>query len=186
MKYKKYVARIDWDNINKILIIGGTGMGKSTLADNLGCQLNMPVYHLDAIHFKENWQERDVEERDNIIDQKIDESKWILDGLYKNTLNKSMEESDLVIILWFSKFTQLKGIIKRHIKNYKKERKDIPGCIDKLDFKFIRFTLNFKKNNRNIICKLLQDSYKNKVIIFRNQIELNRWYRKKFKSHIKL
>lgn len=35
--------------INKVVIVGGSGTGKSTLAKNLGKQLNLPVYHLDGI-----------------------------------------------------------------------------------------------------------------------------------------
>lgn len=39
--------------INKVVIVGGPGTGKSTLAKNLGKQLNLPVYHLDGIKKKE-------------------------------------------------------------------------------------------------------------------------------------
>ena len=37
-------------NISKIAIIGGPGTGKSTLANNLGKELNLPICHLDGIH----------------------------------------------------------------------------------------------------------------------------------------
>ena len=99
------MENINFNKIKKILIIGGTGMGKSTLADNIGKQLDLPICHIDAIHFKENWIERDVKERDEIIRRKINEPKWILDGLYKSTLKESIEKADLVVILWFSKLS---------------------------------------------------------------------------------
>lgn len=35
-------------------------MGKSTLADKISEQLNLPVCHLDAIHFQNNWTERNA------------------------------------------------------------------------------------------------------------------------------
>ena len=168
------------NDITKILILGGTGMGKSTLAERLGKKLNLPVYHIDAIHFKENWIERGEKERDEIIRQTINEPKWILDGLYKSTLKESIEKSDLVIILWFSKFTQLKGIITRHIKNYGKERKDIPGCVDKLDLKFIKFTLDFKKKNQYTIENILKENDRDKILFFKNRKQLNKWFKKSF------
>ena len=59
------------ENIYKIIIIGGPGTGKSTLANNLGRKLELPVYHLDAIHHLSNWEIRDKKERDEIILQKI-------------------------------------------------------------------------------------------------------------------
>ena len=42
-------------NVNKISIIGGPGTVKSTLANNLGKELNLPVYHLDGIHYLDNF-----------------------------------------------------------------------------------------------------------------------------------
>ena len=69
------MENINFKEIKKILIIGGPGMGKSTLADKISEQLNLPVCHLDAIHFQNNWTERNTRERDEIILQKINEEK---------------------------------------------------------------------------------------------------------------
>ena len=56
------------ENNSKIAIIGGPGTAKSTLANNLGKELNLPIYHLDGIHHLANWVPRDKEERDNAVD----------------------------------------------------------------------------------------------------------------------
>ena len=53
--------------MKRICIIGGSGTGKTTLADNLGEQLKLPVYHIDGIHYLNNWEVRDKKERDKII-----------------------------------------------------------------------------------------------------------------------
>lgn len=71
-----------FENINKITIVGGPGTGKSTLAKNLGKVLNLPVYHIDAIEHLENWEKRNSKERDDIILNKIEEPKWVMDGTY--------------------------------------------------------------------------------------------------------
>ena len=40
------------DVLKKVSIIGGPGTGKSTLANNIGKVLDVPIYHLDGIcHF---------------------------------------------------------------------------------------------------------------------------------------
>ena len=36
--------------MNRVCIIGGSGTGKTTLANNLGKDLNLPIYHIDGIH----------------------------------------------------------------------------------------------------------------------------------------
>ena len=63
--------------VSKISIIGGSGTGKTTLANNLGKELHLPVYHIDGIHHLENWEIRDKDERDKIILEKVAENKWI-------------------------------------------------------------------------------------------------------------
>ena len=55
------------DNIKKITIFGGPGTGKSTLANNLGHTLNLPIYHLDSICHLDNWVRRDKSERNKMI-----------------------------------------------------------------------------------------------------------------------
>ena len=54
--------------MNKISIIGCSGTGKTTLANNLGKELKLPVYHLDGINYFSNWEKRDEEERDKKMD----------------------------------------------------------------------------------------------------------------------
>ena len=72
-------------NVNKVSIIGGCGTGKTTLANNLGKELDVPVYHIDGIHHTENWGIRDKVERDKIILEKLNQRRWIKDGTYHST-----------------------------------------------------------------------------------------------------
>ena len=41
--------------MERILIIGCSGSGKSRLARQLGQKLGLPVVHLDQLWWKENW-----------------------------------------------------------------------------------------------------------------------------------
>ena len=58
-------------NAKKISIVGGSGTGKTTLANNLGKELKIPVYHIDGINYYANWEQRDKSERDEIILRKM-------------------------------------------------------------------------------------------------------------------
>ena len=74
-------------DINKISIIGGPGTGKSTLANNIGRELNLPIYHIDAIHHLENWKVRDSEERVKYtiyFSLTKENNEWILDDYLKS------------------------------------------------------------------------------------------------------
>lgn len=170
--------------VNKISIIGGSGTGKTTLANNLGNELNIPVYHIDGIHHLENWKVRDKSERDKIILEKVNERKWVMDGTYTSTLNQRLESSDLVIYLDYSRFAQVKGALGRYIKNPGKEKAEIPGCKEQISLGFLLLVWNWRKNKRNKIIEAINKIDKEKVLIFKNRRRLNKWYKSEFGKKI--
>lgn len=169
---------------NKISIIGGTGTGKTTLSNNLGRVLNLPVCHIDGIHHLENWGIRNNDERDKIILEKVNEDKWIIDGTYRSTLQQRLDNADLVIYLDYSSIAQVKGIMGRYIKGHGKEKPEIPGCKEKMSFEFLMFAMNWRKNKRNEIMEKVNKIDANKVLIFKNRRELNKWYIQEFNQKI--
>lgn len=160
---------------HRISIVGAPGSGKTTLANNLSKIYNIPAIHIDGIHYLHNWEIRDKSERDSIILSYIEKDAWIIDGTYRSTLQKRFEKSDLIIWLDYSTFTQLKGILKRFIKNANKEKAEIPGCREKLDFKFLKYVLFYNKTKRHYISDNLENISKDKILIFRKQKDLNNW-----------
>lgn len=172
--------------VNKISIIGGSGTGKTTLANNLGKELKLPVYHIDGIHHLENWEIRDKDERDKIILEKANESKWIIDGTYHTTLKQRLEKSDLIIYLDYSSIAQLKGVLGRYIKNHGKEKLEIPGCKEKMSFNFLVWVLHWRRNKRSEIIDIINNADKKKIIIFKNRKKLNKWYYNEFAKKINL
>lgn len=172
--------------IDKISIIGGPGTGKSTLANNIGKELNLPIYHLDAIHHLENWKVRDKLERDRIILEKINEDKWIIDGTYKNTLEARIRKSDMVIFLNYSTIARVKGVLSRYFKNKGKEKPEIPGCKEQMSWKFLKLVITWKKGRISIIKELLEKNKDKNIIIFKNRKKLNKWYNEEFGKKIQI
>lgn len=160
---------------NRISIIGGSGTGKSTLCEILAKKLKLPAIHLDAINFNENWVEIDKKERDKIISAKAKEEKWIIDGNYNKTLKERFDNADLIIWLDYSTYMQLKGVLKRFLKTRNRERPEIPGCKERLDFNFIKYVITYNKKKRPEIIEILKEVPKDKVLIFKKQKDLNRW-----------
>ncbi len=160
---------------NRISIVGGAGTGKTTLSNLLSKKYNLPVTHIDGIHHLKNWQVRDKAERDKIILDIVEKEKWIIDGTYKDTIKQRLEKSDLIIWLDYSTFAQIKGILKRFLKNPGKEKTEIPGCNERLDLEFLKYVVNYRKKKRHFVVEAIEDVDQSKVLIFTKQKDLNKW-----------
>ena len=109
-----------------------------------------------------------------------------MDGTYKSTLEKRVKASDLIIFLNYSTVARLKGILSRYFKNRGKEKVDIPGCKERMTWKFLKFTIIWNKTRGNTIKDVLDKIQDKKIIIFENRRTLNKWYENKFNKRIEI
>ena len=174
------------ENVKKIAVVGGSGTGKTTLTNNLGRKLNVPIYHIDGIHHLENWKTRDTKERDRIILKRANEEKWVIDGTYKSTLQERINKADLVIFLDYSTISRLNGILTRYFKDKGKERPEIPGCKEKMDWNFIKMFLTWRWTKGKEVKKIIIENKDKKILVFKNRRSLNKWYFDEFKEKMEL
>lgn len=162
--------------MERIVIIGCAGAGKSTLARQLGEKLGLPVVHLDKLFWKPGWVESTKEEIDKKILEEMEKPKWILDGNYNRTMPMRVAKCDTVIYLDFSRFACLMGIGKRFITNYGKVRPDMgEGCPERIDWEFLQWVWNYNKNKRLQNYRLLNASPHAEIIILKNRNQVRRF-----------
>ena len=89
--------------MERIVIIGCGGAGKSTLARQLGEKLDLPVVHLDGIFWLPGWVEMDRDEFDRRVREEMAKEIWIIDGNYNRTMPERIARCDTVIYLDFSR-----------------------------------------------------------------------------------
>ncbi len=136
--------------IKKILILGGPGSGKTTLASKLSKLFGLPIINLDGINYKQDWVQRDKAERDSIIREKMNDDEWIMEGVYKSTLKERAEIADLIIFLEYPTYYLMFRVIKRYFCNFRKDKTEIEGCKERLTWKFIKQTLRFNSKKKGI------------------------------------
>ena len=156
--------------MERILIIGCGGAGKSTLARQLGELTGLPVVHLDKLFWHPGWVESTKEEIDAKIAAALDEPQWIMDGNYNRTLPMRIRKCDTVIYLDFSRFACLMGVAKRVLTTYGTVRPDMgEGCPERFDLDFLRWVWNFNKNKREQYYRLLNEAEGVETIVLKNR-----------------
>ena len=156
--------------MQKILIIGSPGSGKSTFGSCLSQKLNIPLVHLDSLWWKEGWVEREREEFDALLLSELQRECWIIDGNYARTLEWRLKYADTVIFFDYNRFLCLWRVVKRVITNYGKVRADMPkGCPERFDWEFLKYVYEFNDKQRADIYKKLSTNSNVRVIIINNR-----------------
>ncbi len=162
--------------MKKIMLIGSGGSGKSTLARALGQITGLPVYHLDALHWKPGWIPTPNDEWDDLQEKLIKNEKWIIDGNYGRTLDIRMSEADTIIFFDLSRWVTTYRIIKRKIQYHGRTRPDLEeGCPERLSWEFIKWVWTFKEKKRpGIYDKLTKHSKDKRIIILKRRSDVER------------
>ena len=152
--------------MEKVVIIGSAGAGKSTLARKLGSKLNIKVVHLDRVFWQRGWKEKPRGTRIDILQDLVREKRWIIEGSYLSSSRARLNAADTIIFLDIPPLLCLWRIIKRHLEYHKHSRRDIPeGCTDKITALRILKILAFPFRGRRTLKQKLRN-YKSKQIIW--------------------
>ena len=155
----------------KISILGYSGSGKTTLAKKLGEALNLPIFHLDRIHFRGEWQPKDYQSILEEIQDILALDHWILEGNYSDYLfTQRLEDSDLILYLRFNRFLCFHRALKRYLMYRGETRDELPsGCKEKFDQEFMWWILHKQRSRRKRqAMKKKLEPYQDKLIYLRN------------------
>ena len=162
--------------MERMMIIGCGGAGKSTLARQLGEKTGLPVVHLDRLFWHPGWVESTKEEIDKKIMEAMAEPRWIMDGNYNRTLPKRLEYCDTVIFLDFSTAACLLGVVKRVLTSYGQVRPDMAeGCPERFDLEFLKWVYHYNGKHRRRYYELLSNLNGKQVYILKNRRQVKRF-----------
>lgn len=133
----------------RVMIIGQPGAGKSTLARKLGDLLELPVIHIDKIHWQSGWVARSTAEKGRLCREVHAQPQWIFEGGHSKTWPERLSRADTLIWLNFPLRIRAWRVFLRTIKYHGESRPDLPGnCPERFNREFTHWIWSTRNTGR--------------------------------------
>ena len=151
--------------MQRIVVIGCPGSGKSTLSRELHNKTGIPLFHLDMMYW--NADKTTVEKRIFLerLYSVLEKDEWIIDGNYTSTMELRIAACDTVIFLDYPLDICLAGIRERRGK----PRSDMPWIETEEDAEFIEFIKSYNEQQKPKVLELLEKYGDKNIIILESR-----------------
>lgn len=154
--------------MQRALVIGSPGAGKSTFARKLRDGTGIPLYYLDRIWHKPDRTNISRKEFDFRLSVILDKQQWIIDGNYLRTLEVRTRACDTIYFLDYPVAVCLEGARSR----IGKSREDMPWTETEFDAELKEWILHFPERQRPQLYSLTEKYQNQKTVhIFRSRQE---------------
>ncbi|MBQ9009965.1 MAG: adenylate kinase [Clostridia bacterium] len=158
--------------MNRVIVIGCPGAGKSTFARGLRDRTGLPLYYLDRIWHLPDRTTITADAFDEKLREILKTDRWIIDGNYSRTMEMRMRRCDTVFLLDYPLEVCLAGARDR----VGVQREEIPWVEEKLDEAFRQWIIDFPGTKLPQIYRLLEQYGVGKEIhIFRSRDEAKQY-----------
>ncbi len=157
--------------MEKVMIIGSPGAGKSTLARALRDRLDLPLYPLDLLYWNSDRTHVSREVFVQRLTQVLQQRRFIVDGNYSATAEMRLAVCDTVILLDYPPEICLGGIASRKGK----KREDLPWVEEEEDEAFLRFVAAFREEQLPNLLQLLSKAKGKRLLHFTSREETQQW-----------
>lgn len=161
--------------MERVLVIGSPGAGKSTFAHALAERTGLPLYHMDRLHWLANWQERDRTAALAEVKEVLAQHRWIIDGNYGSTLPLRIERADMVVWLDYPTALCLWRALKRWWQYRGRTRPDMTAdCPERLSLEFLFYIARFRAGWHHRNGQILRE-FSGTVVRLRSPDEAEGW-----------
>lgn len=133
------------------MIVGTSGVGKTTLSMHLAKDTGLPVTHLDMLAWTKGWVRRPLDVFERELDAVLAGHAWVVDGNYIKSLPERAGKADTLILIDLPLWQCLVRVFRRWWKNRGKQRHDLPeGCLEPLPWTFLKWVLSAPPSHQGI------------------------------------
>lgn len=155
----------------RILIVGCPGSGKSTFARRLAEKTGLPLYHLDALHWRADRTHLTREELIDVLTPILQTEQWIIDGNYNGTMPLRASYCTELILLDYPVDVCLQGVRSR----MGTVRSDMPWIETQEDPAFMDFIRAYPEQSLPRVYALMAEHPDKRFTIFRTRDDAERY-----------
>jgi adenylate kinase family enzyme len=164
--------------MQRVLVIGSGGAGKSAFAVRLGRATGLPVIHLDAVYWQPEWQEPSKDAWAAMVTQLLSGKDWIMDGNYGGTMEQRLAACDTVVFLDMPRLLCIWRVLKRFVQYRGRTRPDLtPGCPEQLTWEFLSWIWTYPAQRRpRVLARLARLAPGQQALIFHSAREVDAFF----------
>ena len=102
----------------RLVVIGVTSSGKSTLAEHLALRFDLNFVELDALHWEPDWQAAPLEVFRARVERALEAERWVVAGNYSIVRDLVWPRAQAVIWLDYPLLTVLRQLTRRTFKRW--------------------------------------------------------------------
>jgi adenylate kinase family enzyme len=165
--------------MQRVLVIGCSGTGKSTFARALGAGTGLPVVHIDQLFWQPGWVAAPRELYLSRLEKVVAGPQWIIDGNNPSTLDCRIPRADTIVWLQRPRAVCYWRIMQRVIGSYGRVRPDMaPGCPERFDWDFIKYIWRFPERYLpRMVAALDRHDAWPRTVVLRNDAETSAFLR---------
>ena len=135
--------------MQRVLVIGIPGAGKSTFAQALAQSTGLPLIHLDKEFWRPGWVQTPRPEWRAKVAELAARDRWIMDGNYDSSLDLRLPCADTAVWFDYPMLRCLGRAMRRAVTGYGRVRSDMgEGCPERIDLEFLRYIWTFNVKER--------------------------------------
>jgi adenylate kinase family enzyme len=143
--------------MQRILVIGSPGAGKSTLASRIARDLGLPLIHLDREYFGPGWTTPPKAEWREKVRMLAARPAWVMDGNYASTFDIRVPRATTIVWLDLPRWRCLTRVLWRVARNYGRSRPDLGAAgPERFDLSFMRWIWSYPVTMRPKTARMLE------------------------------